>query len=115
MSVQDSKTVEFVSLGSEPGTALLIVSDHLDWNNSLDHQMTLQGKLNAYLAFFESGELYPRFPKAEGKRVEIRVVLQHPRDPSGEQFLRKAAEVIRQAAFHFSHQVGVKTLPPEQA
>ena|ERR1700728_394283 len=115
MSVQEPNTVDFVSLGSEPNTALLVVSDQLDWNRSLDHQMALQEKLNAYLAFIESRELYRRFPKADGKRVEIRVILQYAPDASGEQFLRKVEEFISRAGFSFSYQVGLTPFPPGQA
>jgi hypothetical protein len=111
MSIQDSKTVDFVSLGSEPNTALLVVSDHLDWANTLDHQFALQEKLNAYLSFIESRELYVRFPKANGKRVEIRVMFQHEPDSSGTIFLQKVKGAIEQAGFHFSYQVGITPIP----
>lgn len=114
MSVEDSRTVDFVSLASEPNTVLLVISDHLDWGRSLDHQLLLQKKLNAYLAFIEGGDLYRRFPKAAGKLVEIRVVLQFEPDVSGEQFMRKAAGSVRRAGFRLSYQVGVPSLPPEQ-
>jgi hypothetical protein len=100
-------------LGSEPNTALLVVSDHLDWNDSLGHQITLQEKLNAYLAFIESGELYRDFPKAAGKRVEIRVAFQFAPDASAEDFLQKAGETIRQAGFQFSYKVGISLPPPD--
>jgi hypothetical protein len=112
MSVENPKTVDFVSLGSEPNTALLVVSDHLDWHNSLEHQLTLQEKLNAYLAFIESGDLYRDFPKAAGKRVEIRAVFQFAPDSSGESFLQKAEEAIRRAGFQFSYRVGISLPPP---
>jgi hypothetical protein len=114
MSIQDSKTVDFVSLASEPNTALLVVSDHFDWTNTLDHQFALQEKLNAYLSFIESHELYARFPKAKGKRVEIRVMFQHEPDPSGINFLRNVRHAIEQAGFHFSYQVGITSAPKDR-
>lgn len=111
MSIQDTKTVDFVSLESEPNTALLVVSDHLDWANTLKHQLALQEKLNAYLSFIESRELYVRFPKANGKRVEIRVMFQHEPDTSGMNFLQKVKGAIEQAGFHFSYRVGITPVP----
>jgi len=110
MSVEEPQTVDFVTLAAVPETVLLVVSDHLDWANSLEHQLVLQKKLNAYLAFIESQKLFRRFPKARGKRVEIRVVFQFPPDPGGEQFLSRANDTIRSAGFHFSYEVGLR--PP---
>ncbi|MGB0123783.1 MAG: DUF6572 domain-containing protein [Silvibacterium sp.] len=114
MSVEDSKTVDIVSLKSKPGTALLIVSDQLDWLNTLEHQVTLQEKFNAYLSFIESGELFDRFPEAEGKQVEIRVVFKFAPDSSGEQFLRRARDVVEHAGFRLSYQIGVEAAPTHQ-
>ena len=114
MSIQDPKTVDFVSLGIEFDTALLVVSDHLEWTNTLEHQFALQEKLNAYLGFIESRELYLRFPKANGKHVEIRVIFQHEPDTSGKQFLQKVKGAIEEAGFRFSYQVGIAPPPPDK-
>ena len=111
MSVQDPRTVDFVSLGTKTDTALLVVSDDLDWCNSLEHQFALQEKLNAYLSFVETEELYLQFPKAKGKRVEIRVILQHAPDKSGTEFFEKVKNFIKEAGFTFSYQVGIDTVP----
>ena len=112
MSVQDPNTIDFVSLGTKLDTALLVVSDHLDWSSPMDHQFALQEKLNAYLSFIETQELYSQFPKAKGKRVEIRVVLQYVPDASGTEFLQKVAKFIAEAGFTFSYQVGIDPVPP---
>lgn len=114
MSVQDPKTVDFVSLGSEPNTALLVVSDHLEWTETLEHEMALQDKLNGYLSFVESGELYTRFPKAKGKRIEIRIMFQHEPDTKGSAFLGKVKGAIEGAGFRFSYQVGISPIPQER-
>ena len=114
MSVQDPHTVDFVSLGSEPNTALLVVSDHLEWAPTLEHELALQEKLNAYLSFIESGEIYARFPKAKGKRIEIRIIFQHAPDEKGRDFLRKVVGAVEDAGFHLSYQVGVSTTSPDR-
>ncbi len=108
MAVDDHKTIDLASVIGDSGTVLLVVSDHLDWSDTLDHQEKLQSKLNAYLAFVESGEIFDRFPDAVGKPVEMRVVLLCPPDLEGEQFLARAKEVIESVGFAFSYQVGLK-------
>jgi len=112
MSVEDPKTVDFVSLGTGSNIALLVVSDHLEWDDSFEHELALQEKLNSYLRFIESGELYTRFPKATERRVEIRVVLRHAPNAGGIKVLEKIQGAIEKAGFHFSYQVGI-ALPNE--
>lgn len=112
MSIDNSKEIDFVSLNSIPDTALLVVSDHLDWSDTLWHQLKLQEKLNTYLAFIENGELLMRFPKAKNKRVMVRVIFQYQPDRSGEEFLAKVNGAFKAAGFAFSYQVGVTEPDP---
>lgn len=108
MSVENPKTVDFVSLNTIPGTVLLVVSDHLEWSETLVHQWQLQEKLNGYLAFIEGGELVTKFPDAKGRPVHIRVVFEHQPDSSGLQFLAKVRQAIEGAGFVFTYQVGIE-------
>lgn len=102
MAIDDPGVVDII--GIDPaGTVVLTVSDHLDWNDSIQHQLTLQAKLNRYLAFIESGEILESYPGAKGKPVMIEVVTQNDPDPGGIEFLEKAKKVIEQAGFSFRH------------
>lgn len=102
MAIDDPGVVDIVSI--EPaGSVVLTVSDHLDWDNSTQHQLTLQEKLNRYLAVIESGEILESYPDAKGRPVMIEVVTQHDPDPAGIQFLEKAKMVIERAGFAFRH------------
>jgi hypothetical protein len=85
------------------GSVVLKVSDHLDWDDSIQHQLTLQAKLNRYLAFLESGEILESYPDAKGKPVMIEVVTQNDPDPGGMEFLEKTKIVVEQAGFSFRH------------
>jgi hypothetical protein len=85
------------------GRVVLTVSDHLEWTQSVSHQLTLQEKLNRYLAFIESGEILEHYPHAKGRPVLIEVVTQYDPDPGGSQFLDRAKAVIEQAGFAFRH------------
>lgn len=55
MAIDDADTVD--ALGVEPGTGvpLLIVSDHLGWDDPVAHLNTLQQKIGAYIGFIQSG------------------------------------------------------------
>lgn len=111
MSVENPKTIDFVSLNTLPGAVLLVVSDHLEWSNTMTHQFQLQEKLNSYLAFIESGELVTKFPDAKEKPVHIRIVFEHEPDASGLQFLAKVRQAIEAGGFSFAYQVGIEKSP----
>src|SRR5438105_967892 len=102
MAIDDSSIVDMISI-DPAGIVVLKVSDHLDWDDSTQHQLTLQAKLNHYLAFIESGEILESYPSAKGKPVMIEVVTQNDPDPGGMEFLEKAKFVIEQAGFAFRH------------
>jgi hypothetical protein len=105
MSVEQSKVVDFIGVDNETGGVVLTISDHLDWTNSQNHQAIFQDKINAYLAFVESGEILQRYPDAKGKPVALEVVFKFKPDISGLQFLAKVREVIESAGFAFKHEV----------
>jgi hypothetical protein len=102
MSVEDLDVVDFVSL-SPDGHCLLTVSDHLDWQSSVDHQTKLQNKLYRYLDFLESGELFERYSEARGRKLIIEVRFFHVPDDDGLKFLSLIKETIQTAGFGFEY------------
>lgn len=66
MSVEDIKIVDFIGISKEDSHEVnLGITDHFGWDVSLDeHLYMLQEKINAYLGFIESGEIYQNFPPA---------------------------------------------------
>jgi hypothetical protein len=105
VSVDQVGVVDVVSVDQETGQVVLSVSDHLDWSDSTDHQNILQKKLNAYLAFVESGEIVERHPFARDRPVVFKVVFKFKPDREGEAFLARAREVIESAGFHLQFEV----------
>lgn len=101
MTVEQRNVVDFVSMRSD-GRAVLTVSDHLAWSADGDHPLALQSKLNDYLAFIESGQIYESYPDARGKEIEIQVVLEHSPPADGLRFLERAREAIVAAGFYLS-------------
>jgi hypothetical protein len=102
MAVDDSGVVDIISIDPS-GNVVLTISDHLDWAESVSHQLTLQEKFNRYLAFVESGEILDQYPNAKGRSVIFRLVTKHNPDPDGAQFLERAKKVIESAGFGFQH------------
>ncbi len=104
MTVEDTRQLDFARLDENANEMKLVVSDHLGWErNELDeqgeHLMTLQDKLNSYLAFIESGEIYRKLPQAVGRNIVIEVVGKYPLSDEAKKFYRIAGKIIEAAGF----------------
>lgn len=73
MSVSESNMLDGVAL-SEEGALVLLITDHLDWENEYEHLYTLQNKMNAYVHYCESGQ-YQQF--TQGKEPKYAVIEIH--------------------------------------
>lgn len=75
MSVEDLKTIDCIGIPIEaPYEVTLGISDHLGWGPFDEHLYMLQEKINTYLRFIESEEIYQSFPPAvhtTKKAIEI--------------------------------------------
>jgi len=99
MSVDQVGIVDMMSTDKTTGKVVLTIADHLDWSDSIEHQAILQKKLNAYLAFIESGEIFKKYPDAKGRQVAFKVVFKFKPDKKGVLFLNRARQVIESAGF----------------
>ena len=100
MSVSDADKIDFIGLDPLTGVVVLSISDHLNWaEDNDDHLVSLQDKINAYLSFVESGEIYETFPAAAGKAVNIRIIGKYDLDSEGLKFFRLASNLIKEAGF----------------
>ena len=67
------------------------------------HLLLPQEKLNTYLRFVESGEVYSAYPAALGKRIEIHVYWRIAPTSEAEQFLSRVTSIVGEAELGFSH------------
>lgn len=105
MTVEQTQIVDAIGVETATGLAVLTISDHLSWHDDVAHLETLQAKLNAYLAFLESGEVYRAYPASEGRKFRIDVVFRLQPPSSAEVFLETARGVIEGAGFGLSWRV----------
>lgn len=108
MSIDQEKVIDVISIDKSTGRVVLTISDHLDWEDSVNHQLTLQKKFNSYLAFVESGEILQQYPEAKNRMVTFRVVFKFPPDDDAERFLDRAKIVIEEAGFDLICEVFAK-------
>jgi hypothetical protein len=100
MTVEDTNLIDIISTRPS-GEICLTISDHLEWYQ--EHLLTLQKKINAYIRFIESGEIFSSYPDAKDRRFVIKVALLHKPNDLGSRFLDKAKEVITGAGFEFEY------------
>ena len=106
MSIDQRKVVDAIGIERATGDVSLTISDHLDWSDVPGHAFALQEKINDYLAFLESGEIFTEYPAAKGKKMRIQIFFLHA-PPAGDalRFLAHAEEVIRKAGFGLVYRV----------
>jgi hypothetical protein len=100
MSVDQTDTIDFVHLDPASNTVFLSIADQLAWHEQeAEHLLMLQEKLNTYLEYVESNQLYREFPNFKGKRIVIRVFGAHPPSDQARRFLELAKQKIEDAGF----------------
>jgi hypothetical protein len=102
MSVEEPGVIDIIASEEEGSDVMLIVTDHLGWGDR-EHLMKLQDKLNSYLAFIESGEIFEKYPKAKAKKIKLDVVCKFCPDEEGKKFFQLCREAIAKAGYEFSY------------
>lgn len=62
MAVDNASQIDAIANDKENACLVLLITDHLNWDNEFEHLKILQDKINAYVAFIESeqyDEIYP--------------------------------------------------------
>lgn len=101
MSVENLKVIDFVSIDLN-GNVVLTISDHLEWNESNEHLLVLQDKINAYLSAIESGDLYKQYSDAKGRNIVINLVVKHVPNKDGMIFIKRIKEAVTSAGYSFT-------------
>lgn len=71
MSIKQTRVVDWLGIEKGSENMSLMVVDDQDWTNEQEHLLLLQEKLNTYLSFVESGEVFERLTEEVGCSVPI--------------------------------------------
>jgi len=97
MPVELTEQIDYIGIDNSTGNVVLTISDGLDWADPQSHLAKLQEKLNCYLRFCESGEIFVAYPAAKGRSMSIEVVIKYDLIVEAIMFLEKAKEAIEGA------------------
>jgi len=111
MTIEQADMIDLVATKPEDSVTRLVITDHLDWGDEHAHLIALQNKLNAYLAFVESGQLTQEFPGSIGKVVRIEVAFLHdPPESTKADFLSRATGIVETRGMSLTR--GLHSAPP---
>ncbi len=99
MSVLETDLVDYIYLDDESETPVLVVSDPLTWRPPEDerHLDVLRDKLNAQIAFIETGQIKTVWPRFDGRQVRVEVIARCPLTPTATEFYTVARKVMTKA------------------
>lgn len=103
MSILDDEVVDAISVNPE-GEVVLTISDNLEWSEN-EHLLFLQNKVNTYIAFVESGELFESYSKAKGRNVVFNLVARYEPDEDALEFIRQVKGILLGADVTFRYEV----------
>jgi hypothetical protein len=111
MAIDQTDVVDFIGIDPRTDAAILYISDHLEWTEDDQsdkmHMFLLQEKINAYLRFIESGEIFQSYPKASGREILIKVLMKYPLSHEAEIL----SEKIRTFLFDAGHKIEFEHSP----
>ncbi|AKH21598.1 DUF6572 domain-containing protein [Sedimenticola thiotaurini] len=105
MTIEQENVIDIIANNEEKGYVSLVISDHLEWDEKNEKLLILQNKINAYITFAESGQIYEEYPSAKGLNVNIQLTCMHPPNEEGTKFLGLVQPVIEEAGFNFNWEV----------
>ena len=101
MSVEQTDKVDFISITDE-GNIALTISDHLEWYSKNEHLLTLQNKINAYLNFIESEQIFEDYPNAKNRKLKISVSMKYEPTENSLQTLENFKNFISEQGLEFN-------------
>ena len=96
MTITQTSVVDFIGVEEEHESVYLAIADHLEWSpEEPEHLLALQDKINTYIQFIESGQVYEAREGIRAFSLKIKVFGAHPLSAEGQAFYRHATEVLR--------------------
>ncbi|MHB8529466.1 MAG: DUF6572 domain-containing protein [Caulobacteraceae bacterium] len=107
MSVLETDLVDYIYLDDETDTPVLVVSDPMTWKPPEDelHLAALRDKLNAQIAFVETGQIRQVWAPWDGRLVRVEVVARCPLTQAASEFYGLAARVMTGANMELRFQL----------
>lgn len=100
MSVEQIDRIDCIST-SPNGSIELTISDHLEWDENNEHLILLQDKINSYLNFVDSGQIFEEYPKSKNRNISIGLVVKFEPNEYALNFLQKCKSIMKELKIDF--------------
>ena len=101
MTIENPDVVDIASNDWGTEQFILVISDHLEWDDKNEKLLLLQEKINNYISFLESGDVYKMYPDIRHGNFTIELVSKYRPNGESEKFLKMITEIIEGAGFSF--------------
>ena len=105
MTIDQEGVIDIIGVNEENQCISLVISDHLKWDEKNEKLLLLQSKINSYLSYVESGQIYEQHPNSKGLDVHIVLTCMHEPNSEGLKFFGIIAPIIEDAGFYFKWNV----------
>lgn len=105
MGIDNPTVVDAISTAQDGGRVALTIFDGEDWSDEGAHLLALQAKMNTYLDFVQSGQLFEEYPTAQRTPVIIQVLFREPPTDKARQLIQRADHVSRQLGLEVLYEV----------
>jgi hypothetical protein len=105
MSLENLESVDAIGIDINDGSVVLTIFDAWGWEDEREHIGALQNKINSYLEFVESGQIYQEYPGANSRILRIDLVSKYPMPDIGPAFLKHVSAVVGQLGMTITHRV----------
>lgn len=102
MSIIDKKKIDAIGTNKSGDELLLMITDHLEWNNEYEHLIILQDKINSYFAYIEAKEYNDIYPNKEFKSYIIEIHFKYKITDKCRQFLEIAQKQAEEFNIRFT-------------
>jgi hypothetical protein len=99
MPVDDLTVIDAIAINGTTGDAMLVISDHLEWDSQNEHLYILQSKINVYLQAIENGSLYDAYPDAKNRKIVIDIRAKYEPNETGRIFLERTKKDLSAAGY----------------
>jgi hypothetical protein len=105
MTIEQENVIDIIGVNEEKKYISLVISDHLECDDKNEKLLLLQSKINSYLAYIESGDIYEQHPDSKGFDVHIVLTCMHEPSSEGLKFFGLVSPIIEEAGFCFQWNV----------
>ncbi len=111
MAIDNIRVIDGMGMNKEQDAIMLLLCDHLPWEGEtapkiVDHLLLLQKKINAYVAFLESGQYKEKYHDLEPKMAVIDIRFKYDIPEMCEQFLQTVQEQLGDLGIEIEAHIG---------